>query len=171
MVHFTFVSDMTFIDGAPTFVADVFPQTGCLLSSVAIAAEGSASISKESDIGQNRMTFFAAKTIRVPVAVHGFDDSADDEFTAFRAARSEKNVKVVLAVLPAFEFVKNAVAEWTETLSAHEAVLMQHFASGIDYWLVDRETIPAVNTSDVFQRHFVAKRAPIAAFIHHPNVP
>jgi hypothetical protein len=42
-------------------------------------------------------------------------------FTALSAARSEEDVEVVLAVLPALELVEDPVREWPETLGTPEA--------------------------------------------------
>ena len=41
-----------------------------------------------------------------------------DQFTAFSAAGSEEDVEVVLAILPAFEFVEDPVRKRPETLGA-----------------------------------------------------
>lgn len=54
----------------------------------------------------------------MPVGVHGLDDAADDEFAAFSATGGKENVEVMLAVLAALEFVKDAVAELLEALGA-----------------------------------------------------
>lgn len=58
----------------------------------------------------------------MPVSCHCLDNASNNEFTAFIAARCKEYVEITFAVLPALEFVKNAILESPEALGASEII-------------------------------------------------
>lgn len=66
----------------------------------------------------------------MPVVVHGFDDSSNDEFAAFSTTGSIEDIEVVFAVLSSFKFIEDGIlSERLEALGTHEATLMPNFSS------------------------------------------
>lgn len=61
----------------------------------------------------------------MPVVVHRFDDSSDDEFAAFAAAGCVQHVEVMFAVLSSLELVEDGIlSKRLETLGTHETALV-----------------------------------------------
>lgn len=66
----------------------------------------------------------------MPVVVHRFDDPADDELAALATAGCIQDIEIMLAVLSAFEFVKDGIfSKGLETLSTNETALVPDFTS------------------------------------------
>lgn len=62
-----------------------------------------ASVLYEALVSEWHLAGFAAETLGVPVVVHGFNDSANDELPTLATARGKQDMEVVLTVLAAFK--------------------------------------------------------------------
>lgn len=69
----------------------------------------------------------------MPVGCHRFDDTADDEFTAFIATRRKQYVEVAFAIFTSFELVENAILEGTEALGA-TGEMSDNSVNGLSDW-------------------------------------
>lgn len=132
MVNLAPESQRLSVDDRVTLLAHVLAHALRLDLGVALVTQTPALILDEAQIGQLLSAHFAGEALRVPGGVHGLDDPADDEFAAFSATRSEEDVKVVFAVLPALELVEDAVRKRPEALGAHEALWVEQVAVGVD---------------------------------------
>lgn len=99
-------------------VAHIFAQTDCFHPGIAVVAQCTILIPDESTIGQFLGAQFAAEALRMPIGCHRLDDTSDDEFAAFIAARRKQDVKVAFAIFSSLEFVEDAILEGTEALGA-----------------------------------------------------
>lgn len=76
------------------------------------------------------MANFTGEAERVPVVVHGFDDSSNDELAALSATGCVQDIEVMLTVLPSLKLVKDGIlSKGLEALCTNEATLVPDFAS------------------------------------------
>lgn len=104
------------IDDSMALMADELAVGFCFC--VAFAALCLVLVLHETDVGEFGAAGRAFEALWVPVVGHGFDDAADDEFTAALAAGSVQDVEIALTVLAAAVFVVDAVLELAEALRA-----------------------------------------------------
>lgn len=116
------------VNDAVALVADVF-ATGCsLFLGIALMTEGSSSILDETLVSQWDCANLALETLGVPVVVHGFDNSTNDELATLATAGGEKDVEVMLAVLAALKLIEDTFGKWPEALATYKASLVPDFA-------------------------------------------
>lgn len=124
MTHFEFERS-TFVNDGVTLETDVLSDRCCFFSGIALVAQGAAGVFDETQVSERHMTDFTREAERMPVVVHRFDDSSDDEFTAFSAAGCIQDVKVMLTVLPALELVEDGIlSKGLKALGTHETALV-----------------------------------------------
>lgn len=112
-----------------------------------------ASILYEALVSEWHLAGFAAETLGVPVVVHGFNDSANDELPTLATARGKQDMEVVLTVLAAFKLVEDSIRKWAEALTANKAGLVPNLAMGVDNLLVGFKPVPTAGTGHRFERH------------------
>lgn len=153
MIRLTTVLQRHVIHNSMTLVADVLPNSSSLLFCIALMAEGSASVLYEALVSKWHLAGFAAETLGVPVVVHGFNDSANDELPTLATARGKQDMEVVLTVLAAFKLVEDSIRKWAEALTANKAGLVPNLAMGVDNLLVGFKPVPTAGTGHRFERH------------------
>ena len=94
------------VDYGFTFKAHVFAERLGLQPIIAVMTNRTIAVLDEALIRKGNVAQFAGKAQRMPAGVQRFDYSPDYELFALFAGRRIQNVKVVLAVLAPFEFVK-----------------------------------------------------------------
>lgn len=134
-------------------MANVSPQSLRFNLGVALMTQRPSVVLNKTQIGQFNMARFAPEARRVPVEVHRFDDTPNDELAAFSAARREEHLEIMLAVFTILEFVEGAIFEDLKALRAHETILMPQFPRGIDDFLVGLETVAAAGAEHVIHGH------------------
>lgn len=153
VVGFTAELQRHVINDPVALVADVF-ATGCsLFLRIALMTESSSSILDETLVSQRDSANLTLEALGVPVVIHGFDNSANDELAALAAAGGEKDMEVMLAVLAALELVEDTFGKWPEALATDKACLVPHFTMGVDNLLVGLKPVPTTGASHRFERH------------------
>lgn len=110
--------------------ADVFSDGCCLFLCITFVTKSPAIVFDETQIRERQLTNFTVETEWVPVVIHGFDDTSDDEFTAFSTTGSIQDVKIMFTILPALELVKDGIlSKGLEALSTNETALVPDFSS------------------------------------------
>ena len=100
------------------FVTNVFSRAHSFGFRITFVAKSAIGIFEKTKICQFFIASTATKTFRMPIRIHGFDDSSDDEFATFATAGSEQYLKIVFAIFSSFEFVKRTIRKRSETLRA-----------------------------------------------------
>lgn len=93
-------------------------QLDSLHLGVALVAQRPILVANESTIGQFFVAYFTIEATRMPAGRHRLDHAANDEVTAFIAARCEQHLEIALAIFASLELVKNAILEAAEALGA-----------------------------------------------------
>lgn len=112
------------VDDSMAFLADIFPKASRFLTIMTGATQVSPSILDKPDIRQNFLAEVTAEALWMPAVIHGFDNSANDEFTTLMTARGKEHLKVMLTVLSSFKLIEESFWELLEALSAHETLFM-----------------------------------------------
>lgn len=136
-------------------MAHIFAEGFGLDPRIALVTERSASIADEAQVGKLLHAEFAGEALRVPVGVHGLDDTANDEFVAFATTRCKEHLEVMFTVLAAFKLVKDVIGEWSEALGTHKALSVPQLTIGVDNLLLGLEAVPTPSAGHGPQRHDV----------------
>lgn len=120
-------------------------------------------IPNEPTVGQFFVAHFTTEAVWMPISCHRFDHPADDEFTAFVAARCKQYMEVTFAVFASLEFVENAILEDSETLGTPTTEQMPS-TKHIEYISTQNTTtiiIIAIITKYTYTKHCVCHNSPL----------
>jgi hypothetical protein len=121
---------ISFINYSMTLETNVFSRCCCLFSCIAFVTESSACIFDEAAVCKRHLTTFTSETERMPIVVHCFDDSANDEFSTFSTTGSIEDIEVMFTVLSSLELVEDCIfSKGLKALGTHEAILVPDFTS------------------------------------------
>lgn len=126
VIDFTTEPQWTIINYAMALVTNILANTNCFHVGVTLMAQGTILVTNESGVGQFFVASFATEAMRMPTGCHRLDDTANDKVAAFVAAWCKEDVKVAFTIFAAFEFIKNAIVEFAEALSAPGSVKQEH---------------------------------------------
>lgn len=101
-------------------MTDIFSQFVSFHLCVAFVAKSPSSISDETGICELFFAYVTQETLYVPICVHCFNDTSDNKFATFSAARCKKYMKVMFAILATFKFVEYSISKFLETLSTSD---------------------------------------------------
>jgi hypothetical protein len=77
-------------------------------------------VANEARVGEFASAQLTTEAFWMPACLHRFDDSSDDNFSAFVAEWRVQNSKVAFTVLAALEFIENSIFEASKALGAAE---------------------------------------------------
>lgn len=139
------------INDGMAFLADVFSKAPGFLTIMTGATQMPPSILDKPDICQDLLAEVTAKALRMPAVIHGFDNSANDEFTTLMAAGCKKHLKIMFTVLPPFKLIEKSFWELLEALSTYKTLLMIQLTVTVHNLLGGCKTPLAALTSGIGQ--------------------
>jgi len=89
----------------------------------------------------------------MPGGAHGLDDPSNDELATLGTAGSEEDMKVMLAVFPAFKLIENSIREGSEAMGTNKAAAAEELPIAVDNLRLGFKAILAAGTGDTLQVH------------------
>lgn len=114
----------TIVDHRMALVTYMLPHASGFGLCIAIVTQRLVLKLNETEIGKFFIAHLAQEAFRMPVGIHRFDDTSNNEFTAPAAAGRKEHLEIMLAVLPSFKLVENPFRKRSEALGANKAMGM-----------------------------------------------